>query len=555
MKTLLLSSLAKVFKDTEPNFPEYSEASALKNERFSFQLAVLPEKKCEEKVTVEISTPLKDVKLYVVENIPSELSCYENHDSFHYDISRTEFPDLLRPAENTVALTKGEWTSLWIEYVPAKKAKTGKKKITITLKYAKSETVKTFNLNVIDEALPKQELLYTNWFHNDCLCTRYGVEPFSDEYWRIAENYIKNAVEHGMTMILTPVFTPPLDTEIGGERPTIQLVDVKKTKSGYEFGFDNFEKYVSICLKNGILAFEISHLFTQWGALAAPKIIAEVNGKQKRIFGWETKSHGKAYTEFLEAFSTAFIKEVKKLGIKDRCWLHVSDEPGHDHIKDYKKTADTVHRLFKGFHTFDAMSDIDFYRNGLVETPVCGIEHCDLFKKEVKNFWTYHCCGHVREFVPNRLFAQPSLRNRILGVLLYKYDAQGFLQWGHNFWFSQYSRFEIDPFKVTDTAGAFPSGDAFMVYPGDDGAPLNSLRHVVFSDGMQDLRALRLLEKLTSRKHVLQLIEEGLDVPLTFKTYPHEQEWLLALREKINGEIAANIKQRGLLNGKKEKIR
>ena len=126
-------------------------------------------------------------------------------------------------------------------------------------------------------------------------------------------------------------------------------------------------------------------------------------------------------------------------------------------------------------------------------------------------------------------------------MLLYKYDAKGFLQWGHNFWYSQYSRKPINPFEVTDAGGSFPAGDSYMVYPGKDGKPLNSLRHLVFFDGFQDLRALRLLEGLTSREYVLNLIEEGLDIPLSFKTYPHEQEWLLGLRERINNEIAKNI--------------
>ena len=124
---------------------------------------------------------------------------------------------------------------------------------------------------------------------------------------------------------------------------------------------------------------------------------------------------------------------------------------------------------------------------------------------------------------------------------LYKYDAKGFLQWGHNFWFTQYSKKAINPYEVTDAGNAFPSGDAFVVYPGEDGKPLNSLRHLVFHDGFQDMRALRLLEELTSREYVLSFIEKDLYNPLTFRTYPHEANWLLGLRYLINEEIAKNI--------------
>ena len=37
-------------------------------------------------------------------------------------------------------------------------------------------------------------------------------------------------------MLLTPVFTPPLDTTVNGERLTVQLVDVRRDAGVYSFG-------------------------------------------------------------------------------------------------------------------------------------------------------------------------------------------------------------------------------------------------------------------------------------------------------------------------------
>ncbi len=537
MKTLLLSSLVKVFKDTEPNFKEFDSFLCFKNENFSFQIALLAETSEESSVTIEIDSDIKNnITPYIVKNIPFRRNKKHNYDSFHYDVNRKEFPDLLEPVENTIKLVPNEWTSVWFEHKPDK-VTSGKHDIKIAFSVNNQSFEKCFTLNIIDKELPKQELLYTNWFHNDCLCTYYKVEIFSDEYWRIVENYIRNAAEHGVNMLLTPVFTPPLDTAVGGERPTVQLVKVIKENNTYSFDFTNFRKYVKLCLECGIEAFEISHFFTQWGAKHAPKIIATVNGKEKRIFGWETKASGKPYRTFLEAFAPAFKKEVEDLGIKDKCWLHVSDEPSKEQISEYKKAANILRELFADFNMLDALSDIKYYKNGLIKTPICGEDVADIFRAEVKDFWTYYCCTQIYDFLPNRMFAQPSLRNRVLGVLLYKYDAKGFLQWGHNFWYSQYSKRPINPFKITDAGGSFPSGDSFMVYPGKDGTPLNSLRHLVLFDAFQDLRALKLLESLTSREYVLNFIEQGLDVPLSFRTYPHEQEWLLDLRDRLNKEI------------------
>ena len=541
MKATLLSSLVKVFKDTEPNCTEFSFFNALKGEEFSFQLSLLAENDGETDITISLDSPLKDnISMFIVRNMPTVKTGYDNSDSFHYDMKRKEFPDLLEPMDGRVAIPAGEYHSVWFTVAPQTEL-CGEMPINITISAGSQVIEKTFTLTIIDAMLPEQKLLFTNWFHNDCLCTYYGVEVFSDEYWRIVENYIKNAVAHGVNMLLTPVFTPPLDTEVGGERPTIQLVKVTKDSNGYSFDFTQFEKYVDVCLRCGIKAFEISHFFTQWGAEHAPKIMATVDGEEKRIFGWETEAAGNEYKAFLTSFAPAFRQETEKLGIKELCWVHVSDEPNEKQLENYKKAADIIKELFPDFNSLDALSDIEYFRNGLIKTPVCGEGEADVFRAEVKNFWTYYCCTQVDKYLPNRLFAMPSLRNRILGTLLYKYDAQGFLQWGHNFWFTQYSKKAINPYEVTDAGNAFPSGDAFVVYPGEDGKPLNSLRHLVFHDGFQDMRALRLLEELTSREYVLSFIEKDLYNPLTFRTYPHEANWLLGLRYLINEEIAKNI--------------
>ncbi len=87
-------------------------------------------------------------------------------------------------------------------------------------------------------------------------------------------------------MLLTPVITPPLDTNIGAARPNTQLVKIKKDLNVYEFDFTLLKRFIGLCKKNKIEKFEISHLFTQWGVKCTPNIYAEENGETTRIFGW-----------------------------------------------------------------------------------------------------------------------------------------------------------------------------------------------------------------------------------------------------------------------------
>ena len=61
---------------------------------------------------------------------------------------------------------------------------------------------------------------------------------------------------------------------------------------------------------------------------------------------------------------------------------------------------------------------------------------------------------------------------------------------------------------------------------------------MVHYEALTDLRALELLESLTGKEHVMELIEEELDEPLTFKRYPKSDMYLISLRNRVNREIA-----------------
>ena len=50
-------------------------------------------------------------------------------------------------------------------------------------------------------------------------------------------------MKRGINMILTPQFTPPLDTGVGYERTTVQLVEVFKEADGWRFDFKNLRRF------------------------------------------------------------------------------------------------------------------------------------------------------------------------------------------------------------------------------------------------------------------------------------------------------------------------
>ena len=542
----LLSSLAKVFQDETPVYlPECLKLSALWGETVSFQAAYTGDCVARECLDVRVVSPIERyVRVRTVEQVPVGRAVNELVDDNYLRTSPGLYPDLLRDMKDGKAVVcSRQWKSLWIDVDVTEEVEAGD--YTVEIQLVKEDAVvcsAVMKLEVIGVRLPKLEIMHTEWFHADCLADYYHVEVFSEEHWKLIENYFHEYVLRGCNMMMVPLFTSPLDTAVGLERTTTQLVEVEVKEGEYRFGFDKLKRWIDLCRSCGIEYFEMSHLFSQWGAKYAPKVMATADGKEEKIFGWHTPAVGE-YTRFLHCFLPQLTGKLREWGIAEVTYFHISDEPGEEHLESFKAAKESLGDLLDGFHTFDALSSYEFYRHGLIDRPIPGNNEIEEFLAHgMTDMWTYYCTAQCCE-VSNRFMSMPSARNRIYGVQLFKYDIIGILHWGYNFYNSQFSVEHINPYQVTDAGNAFPSGDPFLVYPGSDGYPEESIRMMVHYEALTDLRAFRLLESLAGKEHVLELIEGELAEPLTFKRYPKSDMYLITLRNRVNREIARLAKE------------
>ena len=546
MKTKLISALEKCFLDDDMDAKqEYSSGSCLKQELFRFGICYTADEALDRAVAVLLtvhSEISEHIRIQRVEHVPVKYPVYGNATKEGY--LRTTpglYPDLLTPINDHHRLIlSNNLESLFIEVDTKGIEKAGLYPIEFVFSDFGSHEILSsvaFHLEILDCVLPKQKLIYTQWFHCDCLMDYYGTKAFDERHWEIIENYLKTAVKNGVNMILTPVFTPSLDTYVGGERSTTQLVDIFVSGGEYSFCFDKLKRWIDMCRRVGVEYFEISHFFTQWGAAHAPKIVASVDGTLQKIFGWETEACGKDYAEFLNIFLPELLDFLKAQGVDEKCVFHISDEPQLHQLQSYQAAKEIVAPLLKGYKILDALSNYEFYESGAVLNPIPATNHIEPFlENKVPDLWTYYCCGQYDK-VSNRFIAMPSYRNRVIGVQLYKYGIKGFLHWGYNFYNCQGSYHRVNPYVSTDGDYFTPSGDAFSVYPAPDGTAYESLRLAVFHDALQDMRALELCETLRGREFVLRLIDESWEGELTFKEYPRNEKYLLALRQKVNDAI------------------
>lgn len=557
LKAKITSSLVKArLEDSFDSFAEIKKISALRGERLSLQVLCyykftsetsfveMSNDKTLAKVTLD-GKLAKHASMRNVENVPVARPTLDRSNGDDDYISKKPglFPDLLIPLhyDSTVCLSPELIYSVWVEINIPKDFSAGTTKLTVKLDNGHESVDASVEIEVIGATLPDEDIYFTQWFHCDCLANYYNVEVWSERHWQIVEAFARTAVKNGINMLLTPTFTPPLDTKVGGERRTCQLVEVRLKKGEYVFDFSLLDRWCDMCDRVGIKYFEIAHFFTQWGAHHAPKVMLTEKKGQRKIFGWETDATGKEYTHFLRSFIPALLDHMKKRGDDERCFFHISDEPGADHLESYKAAKASISDLLRGYVIMDALSKYEFWQMGIVDTPIPANNHIAPFiEGGVPNLWTYYCCSQAKG-VSNRFIAMPSRRNRSIGFQMYKYGIVGFLQWGYNFYSNCYSVDEIIPFLQNDGDGWVPPGDAYSVYPAQNGEALESLRIIVFHEALQDMKAMKLAEKFVGKDKIVELIDSKIGEPVTFDVCAKSDEALLSLREEINRIIKDNI--------------
>ncbi|MDR5700483.1 DUF4091 domain-containing protein [Agromyces aerolatus] len=542
-----VNSLTKVYPDSEPSEQDaHSDPIVFLGETVSFQIAMRPPAVtgAPRPVRVSVGRASADVvTLSMVDLVPCDLPAFPGHDDGYDRDAPGLYPDLLTPLNgDSLWLEEGVWSSIWVDVRVTDPARGPRIPIVIALR--DDADVLLFehrsSVLVVPRELPPLSLINSHYIHCDSLAQYYGVEMFSEAHWQILERFMASAGAMGVNATMAPIWTPSLDTEKGGRRLKTQLLDISLADGRYSFGFDRLGRWLDVCRRAGIDYLEMAHFFTQWGAIATPSIYVDVDGVEVEQFGWHVEAQDPSYRAFLEQLMPELIAYLDTEWDLTRIAFHISDEPsGEEGLRNYIAAKSVVADLVGPCVIMESLSDVAYYDNGVVPQPVVATDAVQPFlARAVPDLWVYYCVAQNRD-VANRFFALPSSRSRVIGHQLFAFDCAGFVHWGFNFYNSQLSRRPIDPFLDTTASGAFPGGDTFIVYPGDEGRPLESIRYRVFADAMNDLRAMAWLAELAGTSEVLTLIDtDGRGGRLGFDAFSYDPLHYLEVRHAINQRLA-----------------
>ncbi len=416
-----------------------------------------------------------------------------------------------------------ETGGFWIDVQAPEEMPAGNRSVCLLLKPEKGEAIRhTAAVTVAEMALPAREgLPVTHWLYLDAIADWYGVSPLSDPFWEKVNPYLENLVGHGNDTLFTPFLAPPVN---GDNRP-IQLLGIWCDEGRYRFDWSELRRWVARGKEMGFRYFEWSHLFSQWGAKYAPRVYEGFAEEERAFWPLQTPGLSGEYRDFLSQLFPEWKRFLIEEEILDRSFFHLSDEPnGKKAPENYRAVATFVREKAPWLNPTEAVEELPLVKEGYIGQPVCSVENIDLFLAEGIRPWAYYCCNPRGPWI-NRFLDTPLWKIRMVGWLLHRTGAGGFLHWGYNYWSRKLTRELVDPFSVSDAGRwpAWPSGDPFMVYPGPEG-PLDSIRWEIFAESLQDYA---LLQAGGSP-------EAGSLEPLrSFKDFPRDPPWIEITRESL----------------------
>ena len=549
IKTKIVSALEKVLAHKEiEEYPRLEKMSALMGERFAVQFVYTYPPDVEHVEGVQICTPVisgelaKYTTIRRVEHVPVIKAVDESWDDNYLSIKPGLYPDMLAPLkyDGKCRIVANALDSLWLEIeLPDDCSELpDESKLSVTMLYSDGKPLATeeVTVEIIRAKLPEQKTLRTEWFYADSLALYYDVPVWSKKHWELLETFARSAVRGGVNMLLTPLTTYATN----GRRMNVQLVKIKKDGDKYSFNFSRLDKWIEMCNRVGIKYFELAHICN--GACNPARVWATVDGEEKQIFDYGMSCVSPEYIHFIRSLLKAFLRHMKRRGDDKRCYFHVSDEPAAKMFEQYKKMKESVADILEDYPVLDALYNIEYYNNGLVNNPVPCLQCLPPFlEANIPTLWTYYANGPMSGNYSNRHVMLPLCKTRSLGMQMYKYKLIGFLHWGFNFYTDQRSEHLINPFLDLSSERWVPAGDPFLVYPDRNGKPLESLRYATMYDVFQDIRAFELCETLYSHEEVVSAIEEELGEPITFQTSARKADTIIRIRERINRMIKQRI--------------
>ncbi|MEA1996061.1 MAG: DUF4091 domain-containing protein [Gemmatimonadota bacterium] len=348
---------------------------------------------------------------------------------------------------------------------------------------------------------PPEWSFYLNiWQDPSGVAMAHNVEPWSEDHWRLLEQYADNFAAHGMKSIMTSIVYDPWRSQSGYAFDT--MVEWKypgEFKAGgagrFEWDFTVFDRYVEMMMAAGVREKIDLYALVMGPGGTLDANIRYLDTAVDRFHTVEMKIGEPIWHELWTAFLPALREHLKEKGWFDKALLGFDEKPEKimklifDFIvaeaPDFKVASSGGYpgdsRKMGDEIVFIIDDLLDKNRWAEIE-PIVRRMHED----RDKYITWYTCCW---PHFPNTFIYSPLRESRLIGWLTWKYGFDGYTRWAVNAY----------PKDVwNQPRHQWHSGDMFFIWPGENG-PLDSMRWELVRQGIQDYETLRIAWRMAEK--------------------------------------------------------
>jgi len=389
----------------------------------------------------------------------------------------------------------------------------------------------TVRLHVADVTMPDVAdwSFHLNlWQHYTSIARYHHVPLWGEEHFALIDRYQAGLAQLGQKAVTVIAAEMPWS----GQRcfrdrayPSYlfehAVIDVARDEAGQlQFDYRKMDRLLDLAARHGIdREIDLFGLLNVWvdedygfGKVApdAPDAI--------RVRCYDRHSGVVTYlrtTDELSVFIRALHDHLAHKGLLERVRI-VADEPGD--LAAFNARLAFVEAAAPGFKYSVAINHFEFVEGAPPEVvdavPVLPLACQDpeltaaltgrLHARGGRMLW-YVCCWPP---IPNTFIHSPLVEGQLHGWLTYYLKLDGFLRWNFCLW-------PAEPWKrVSWRAPSWNAGDMFFVLPGNDGAPVETLRYEALRTAVQDYELLKLAERTLPAAAMKDLLDQAFGLVL-----------------------------------------
>lgn len=443
---------------------------AWRGERLGAVALFRPQGGSEADVTARLDGPLKGEARFMDYVLTDSFRRCGTHPS---DLEAYEVPDVI--GDRSCRIGAGELRPIWVSLEIPQDCPPGdyKEKLTVD-----GEEI-TLTVTVADRRLkaPAERDFYLNLWQQPYSVSRYyGVEPWSDEHFKLLEPYARMLARAGQKTISTILFFEPW-----GEQSNdlfLPMVETFRNQDGtWDYDYTVFDKWVDFMTANGVGPDIECFSMVPWDMNF--RYFDRATGEYKFL---KTTTDSEDYKDLWSAFLTAFTAHLKEKGLFERTVIAM-DERSMADMRNAIGIIDSVDPRLKislagNYHPelADRLYSLTITQ-GEMFPP--GLAEKRREKGQITSLYT--CCSSP---APNLFSNSEPADAAWLPVHCVATGNDGYLHWSFMNWTD-------DP--LTDTRfKLFAPGDTYFVYP----------------DGKSSVRFERLLEGIELSEKIKTLRKE-----------------------------------------------